>query len=314
MSHDHHDHSAHGHSHSSGHSHAPASFSKAFAVGTVLNLTFVIVEIIYGLRAHSLSLVADAGHNLGDVLGLVLAWIAATLATGLPTKHRTYGMRRFSILAALANALLLLIAIGGITWEAIGRLRDPEPVAGGTVIVVAAIGIVINSVTALMFMRGRKGDINIRGAFLHMAADAAVSAGVVVAGIIIWRTGWLWLDPAVSLVLVAVIAVGTWGLLRDSANLALDAVPPGIDRGAVEAYLTSLPGVTAVHDLHIWGMSTTEAALTVHLIKPEVADDDQLLLEVSNVLEGRFHIHHATVQVERGHGPTPCALEPAEVV
>ena len=308
------DHAGHRHDVLGGHSHAPASFARAFAIGTALNLTFVIVEALYGLRAHSLSLVADAGHNFGDVLGLVLAWAAAGLAKRLPSTHRTYGMRRFSILAALANALLLIAAIGAIAWEAVQRLRTPQPVQGGIVMVVAAVGIVINALTAYLFARGRKGDLNIRGAFLHMASDAVVSAGVVVAGLVIWRTNWLWLDPAVSLVLVIVIAIGTWGLLRDSVNLALDAVPPGIDATAVESYLVNLPGVKEVHDLHIWGMSTTDVALTAHLIKPEIMDNDVMLLDVCHELEHRFHIHHATLQIERGDGPTPCGLRASEVV
>jgi cobalt-zinc-cadmium efflux system protein len=274
----------------------------------------VVVELLYGLRAQSLALVADAGHNFSDVLGLLLAWAAAGLAVRLPTPKRTYGMRRFSILAALGNAILLLIAIGAISWEAIGRLRRPEPVQGGTVMLVAAVGIVVNTITALMFMQGRKHDLNIKGAFLHMAADAAVSAGVVLAGLAISITGWLWLDPITSLLLVVVIAVGTWGLLRDSLNLALDAVPAGIDHLAIERYLATLPGVKEVHDLHIWGMSTTECALTAHLIRPEVCDDDELLLRVYADLEKRFWIKHPTIQIERGHGPTPCRHAPAEVV
>lgn len=297
-----------------GYSHAPASFSTAFAIGTALNLGFVVLEVVFGLRAHSLALLADAGHNFSDVLGLLLAWAAAGLAGRLPTPRRTYGMRRFSILAALGNAVLLLTAIGAIAWEAISRFRHPEPVQTGTVMWVAAIGIVINTITALMFVRGRKHDVNIRGAFLHMAADAAVSAGVVIAGLAIAMTGWLWLDPATSLVIVVVIAIGTWGLLRDSVNLALDAVPEGIDPHAIEAYLAGLPGVREVHDLHIWGMSTTEVCLTAHLIRPEVCDDDELLLKVYRELEKTYGIRHPTVQIERGHGPTPCGLAGAEVV
>ena len=223
-------------------------------------------------------------------------------------------MRRFSILAALGNALLLIVAMGAITWEAVQRLRNPEPVQGGTVVAVAAIGILINAFTAYLFARGRKGDLNIRGAYLHMAADALVSAGVVIAGLVIWRTNWLWLDPAVSLVVVVIIAIGTWGLLRDSVNLALDAVPPGIDATAVEAYLANLPGVKEVHDLHIWGMSTTDVALTAHLIMPDVTDNDAMLLDACHELEHRFRIHHATLQIERGDGPTPCGLRASEVV
>lgn len=313
--------SAHDHSHDSGHpgahsghSHAPTSFSRAFAIGTALNLGFVFIEVVYGLRAQSLALLADAGHNFSDVLGLLLAWAAAALAGRLPTSRRTYGMKRFSILAALGNALLLLAAIGAITWEAIGRFRHPEPVQTGIVMWVAATGILINTVTALMFMRGRHDDVNIKGAFLHMAADAGVSAGVVISGFAIAMTGWLWLDPVMSLIIVIVIALGTWGLLRDSLNLALDAVPEGIDPRTIEAYLAGLPGVREVHDLHIWGMSTTEVVLTAHLIRPEVCDDDELLMRVSRELETRYGIRHPTIQIERGHGPTPCGLAPAEVV
>lgn len=293
---------------SQGHSHTVANYSGAFAIGIGLNLVFVAVEALYGWKAGSLALIADAGHNLSDVFGLVVAWWATTLGRSTPTRRRTYGMRRASILSALANAVMLLVAIGAIAWEAVGRLRQPQPVAGSVVIWVAAIGILINAITALLFMSGRRGDLNIRGAFLHMAADAGVSAGVVVAGILMTVTGWLWLDPAVSLLIVVVIAIGTWGLLRDSINLAMDAVPEGIDPHAVEQYLQSLPGVSEVHDLHIWGMSTTETCLTAHLVRPEVADDDALLLQAYKELHDRFHIEHPTVQIERGHGPHGCRL------
>ena len=293
---------------SEGHSHAVANYSRAFAIGIGLNLAFVAAEALYGWRAGSLALIADAGHNLSDVFGLVVAWWAAALSRRAPTRRRTYGMRRASILSALANAVMLLVAIGAIAWEAVDRLRQPQPVAGSVVIWVASLGILINALTALLFMSGRRGDLNIRGAFLHMAADAGVSAGVVVAGILMTVTGWLWLDPAVSLLIVVVIAIGTWGLLRDSINLAMDAVPEGIDPHAVEQYLQSLPGVAEVHDLHIWGMSTTESCLTAHLVRPEVADDDALLLQAYKELHDRFHIEHPTVQIERGHGPHGCRL------
>src|SRR5204863_3859271 len=249
------------------HSHAPGSFGLAFAIGITLNLGFVIVEVSYGLFAHSLALVADAGHNLGDVLGLLLAWCATFLARTVPTDRRTYGLRSSSILAALFNAIFLLITVGAIAWEAIRRFGNPNVVEARTVIWVAIIGIVINAVTALMFMSGRKRDLNIRAAFVHMAADAGVSLGVVVAGFLIIATGWLWIDPAISLVIAAVITWGTWGLLRDSANLALHAVPQGIEVAEVRQYLSSLPHVTAVHDLHVWPMSTTETALTAHLVR-----------------------------------------------
>lgn len=312
--HDHaHDHSqghSHGHAHGQahGHSHAPTSFGRAFAIGTALNVGFVLVEASYGVAAHSLSLVADAGHNLSDVLGLVLAWVAVVLARRTPTKHRTYGMRRSSILAALANAILLLVTVGGIGVEAVGRLMHPEPVAGMTVIWVASAGIAINGLTAALFMSGHQHDLNVRAAFAHFLADALVSAGVVAAGAVILFTGWEWLDPAVSLVLAVVIIVGTWHLLAQSINLAMDAVPASVDPHAVEAYLSTLDGVTEVHDLHIWGMSTTEVALTAHIVKPASADDndDALLLGACRELHDRFGIEHSTIQIERGRGPHDC--------
>lgn len=304
-------HTGHGHA---GHTHAPASFGRAFAIGTALNLAYVAVEAGVGLRVGSMALVADAGHNLSDVLGLLVAWGGATLARRSPTPRRTYGLRRTTILAALANAVFLLVAIGAIGWEAVGRFRAPAPIPGGTVAWVAAVGIVVNALTAWLFVAGRKDDLNIRGAYLHMAADAAVSAGVVAAGLVIMATGWRWLDPAISLAVVVLVAVSTWGLLRDSVNLALDAVPAHIDPDAVRQYLAGLPGVREVHDLHIWGMSTTDAALTAHLIRPAVEDDDAFLLEVGRTLRGRFGIAHPTVQIERGHGPHPCGLVAAEVV
>jgi cobalt-zinc-cadmium efflux system protein len=312
-SHGHAGHSHDGHGHA-GHSHSPASFGRAFAIGAALNIGFVVVETVFGLRSNSMALLADAGHNLSDVLGLLIAWGASVLAARGPTARRTYGLRSSSILAALVNAVVLLIAIGAIAWEAIGRLTHPEPVATGIMAWVAAVGIVINGATALLFMSGRKRDLNIRGAYLHMAADAGVSAGVVIAGLTIAATGWLWLDPVISLVIAAVITLGTWGLLRDSVNLALDAVPSHLDPAEVEQYLCSLPGVTGVHDLHIWGMSTTDVALTAHIIRPEVCDDDALLIDAAHVLHDRFGISHPTLQIERGHGPHDCHLAPAHVI
>jgi cobalt-zinc-cadmium efflux system protein len=297
-----------------GHNHGPASYTRAFAIGIALNLAFVGAEAVYGLRANSLALLADAGHNFTDVIGLLLAWAAAMLAKRLPTVRRTYGVRRFSILAALGNGILLVIAIVVLAWEAVGRFSHPEPVASGIVMWVAAAGIAVNAITALMFAAGRKGDVNIRGAFLHMAADAAVSAAVVIAGVVIGITGWLWVDPAMSLVVVVVIAFGTWGLLRESIDLALDAVPRGVSPEEVEAYLRNLPGAREVHDLHIWGMSTTEATLTAHLIKPDLADEDTFLSEACKALHNRFGIEHAMLQIERGHGPTPCGLASPQVV
>lgn len=296
----------HDHPHTHDHTHSPASFSRAFAIGIALNLGFVIVEATYGAIANSLALLADAGHNFSDVLGLAMAWGAAVLVRRLPTTRRTYGMRRSSILASLFNALLLLVAISAIAWEAVKRLQHPEPVASAVVMGVAAIGIVINGVTAWLFASGRKGDLNIRGAFLHMVADAAVSLGVVLAALAMRYTGWLWLDPVVSLAIVVVIAIGTWRLLRDSVDLALDAVPQGIDAVEVEAYLAALPGVAAVHDLHIWGLSTTEAALTVHLVTPDASVDDALLARINHDMHHTFRIDHTTVQFELGDAAHPC--------
>lgn len=298
MSHSHEEDGHAGHDHSHSHSHAPASFGRAFAVGVTLNSAFVVVEVVYGLLAHSLALVADAGHNLSDVLGLLLAWGATLLAKRSPTARHTYGMRRSSVLAALFNAIFLLVSVGAIGWEALRRLVSPAPVSAPTVIWVALLGIAVNGATALMFMSGRKGDLNIRGAFTHMAADALVSAGVVAAGVVILFTDWSWLDPVVSLALVAVIIMGTWGLLRDSVNLSLDAVPANIDPEAVQAWLLALPGVKGAHHLHIWGLSTTECALTVHIIPDEGRAGHELLHAINHGLSEKFEIGHATIQFE----------------
>lgn len=302
--HHHHDHGSHAHSH------APADFGRAFLIGTILNLGFVAVEAGYGIAANSVALLADAGHNLSDVLGLLVAWGAASLGKRAPTMHYTYGLRRTSILAALFNAVFLLVAIGAIAYEALGRLAAPEPVEGGVVMAVAAVGIVINGVTAWLFASGRKGDLNVRGAFLHMVSDAVVSAGVVVSAFVIGVTGWLWLDPVTSLVIVAIIMIGTWSLLKDSVAMALDRVPDGIAPRAVEAALTGLPGVTRVHDLHIWSMSTTEVALTAHLVMPGGCPGDAFLHDATDMLHDRFDIGHATLQVERSEDAA-CRLEPA---
>jgi len=298
-----------------GHQHTPVNFGKAFAIGIALNLAYVIGEAFYGVVAHSLALLADAGHNLGDVLGLAGAWLAATLSKRRPSGRYTYGLRRSSILAALGNAIVLLIVTGGIAWEGIRRLIDPEP-AGGLIIimVVAAFGIVVNGVTAYLFMSGRKDDLNIKGAFMHMASDALVAFGVVIAGAVILWTGWLWLDPAISLAVSAVIVFGTWSLLRDSVNLSLDAVPPGIDRAKVTTFLQGLPGVAEVHDLHIWGMSTTETALTAHLVRPGASIDDDLIHHACEEMKEHFGISHATSQVGDGRGAHPCILRPEEIV
>lgn len=299
----------HGHSHD----HAPASFDRAFAVGVVLNTVFVAVEAAAGLWYGSMALVADAGHNLSDVLSLLIAWGASAAARKPPSERFTYGLKSSSILAALANASLLLVALGAIAIETVRRLFDPAPVEPGAVMIVAGIGIVINTATALMFMRGRKDDLNIRGAYLHMAADAAVSAGVVIAGLLIALTGWLWVDPVAGLVIVAIIAVGTWGLLKDSVKMALLAVPDSIDMPRVREFLAGLPGVAAVHDLHIWPMSTTETALTAHLVMPEGHPGDIFLHDLAHRLDHDFGIHHSTLQVELSPD-AGCALERADTV
>ena len=269
-----------------------------FAIGVGLNLAFVILQVTFGLLANSLALIADAGHNLGDVLGLVLTWVASVLSRTIPTERRTYGLRSSSILAALLNAILLLVAVGAIAWEAIHRFGAHIEVTAPIVIWIAAIGVVVNLTTALMFVPGRKGDLNIRAAFMHMAADAAISLGVVLAGFGIWITGKYWIDPAVSLVIAAAIVWGTWGLLRDSMNLALQAVPRGIEIGAVRAYLAGLPHVTTVHDLHIWPLSTTETALTAHLVRDVNECDCSLLVKAAKDLHDRFDIQHTTLQFE----------------
>jgi len=282
------------------HHHKQTDYSHAFKIGLILNVGFIIIEVVFGLAADSLALLSDAGHNLSDVLGLVLAWGAGYLAQREASDRRTYGWRKSTILAALFNAIILLVAIGGIGGEAIRRLNDPSHVAGATIIWVAAVGVIINGLTALLFMSGRKSDLNIRGAFLHMATDAGVSAGVVLAGIGILITGWQWLDSIVSLLIVMIIFIGTWGLLKDSFNSALDSVPRHIDTEEVRNYLSGLPGVSQIHDLHIWGMSTTEVALTAHLVKQSPENDDSLIAEMKQELHRRFGIEHITIQWERG--------------
>lgn len=309
-----HGHTGHGHA---GHHHAapPAGFDAAFAIGSALNATFVAGEVVFGLAAHSVALLADSAHNLGDVLGLLLAWWATWLGKRRPTKSRTYGYGRSSILASLTNAVVLLVGVGGITVEAIRRLWGGMPsgeVAGKTVMIVAAVGILVNGVTAWLFARGRKGDLNVRGAFLHMAADALVSAGVVVSGLVIVLTGWAWLDPVVSLLIAALILYSTWSLLQGSLDLALDKVPENVDGEKVLAYLSALSGVIEVHDLHIWPLSTTETALTAHLVRPGAGTDDLFTHEVCEALQEKFGIGHATFQIEeRSHA---CDLAPANVI
>lgn len=302
---DHHHDDAHHH----GHEHANNGYGRAFAIATLLNVVFVSVEFSYGFIAHSTALMADAGHNLSDVLGLLLAWGAMLLGRKQPKGRYTYGLRSSSILAALANAMLLLIACGAIAWEALHRLNDPPAVAGLTVLVVAAVGVAVNSVSAALFITGSQGNLNIRGAFLHMAADAAVSLGVVIAGAAMYYTGNLyWLDPAISLIIVAIVLLSTWGLLRDALRLALNAAPAQIDMEAVAAYLTNLPGVAEVHDLHVWGMSTTESALTAHLVIPGGHPGDAFIDAAAEQLQQRFAIHHSTLQIELGETAHACYL------
>jgi cobalt-zinc-cadmium efflux system protein len=293
-----------GHSHGHGHSHGPASFGWAFAVGITLNLGFVGVEALYGLWANSMALLADAGHNLADVLGLATAWVGAILAKRPPSRRFSYGFRAASILAALANSVILLFAVGFIAYHAVFRLIIPDLVEGGTVTVVAGIGIAVNGATAIMFARGRKSDINIRGAYLHMVADALVSAGVVVAGIVIATTGWLWVDPVASLIVAALIFLAGADLLRDSVTMSLAGVPRGIDPDKVEAHLTALPGVARIHDLHIWPMSTTEFALTAHLVMPDGFPGDAFLAGCAHGIGKHFGITHSTFQIEIGEDCT----------
>lgn len=315
--HDHernHDHAHDYHPHAIGHVHAPKDFGRAFLLGIILNAGFVVAEVIYGILGNSLALLADAGHNLSDVLGLLLAWGASVLVKRAPSLRYTYGLRSTSILAALGNAGLLLMVTGGIAWEAILRFDQPNAVVGKTVIIVAAFGVAINLGSAVLFMAGRKEDLNVRGAFTHMMGDAIISLGVVIAGFAIIYTGWQWLDPVVSLIIAVLILAGTWGLLRDSVNLALHGVPAGIDIEQVRTFLKTLEGVSEVHDLHVWAMSTTETALTAHLIMPAGCPDGGFLGTVSDTLQERFDIHHVTIQIETDDTPNACKLAPAEVV
>lgn len=306
MTHQHHDH-AHGHSHTAG------QHDVAFAAGIMLNVGFVAAEVVFGLAANSIALLADAAHNFGDVLGLLLGWGAAWLTRLPPTRRRTYGWGRSSILAVLLNATILLISVGAIGVEAVRRLVAPEPVAEGTVMLVAAAGILVNGATALMFMRGRGEDLNIRAQFVHMAADALVSLGVVIAGLLIWLTGWQWLDPLTSLGIALVIVFGTWGLLREAVDLVMDAVPDAVAHDEVRDYLASVPGVLEVHDLHIWGLSTTETALTAHLVCVD-EHGDRRLHELTAELRDRFGIGHATLQIETDADAELCRLRPHDVV
>jgi cobalt-zinc-cadmium efflux system protein len=308
-----HDHGhRHGHHQGHHHGHAPATFGSAFAIATVLNIALVAIQAAYGVLAHSMALLADAGHNAGDVLALVLAWGSHAISQKHPTERYTYGFRSSSIIAALINATILLVVTGAIAWAAVERLFAPQPVAGATVMAVAAVAILINGAAAAVLARGNTSDLNLYGAFLHLVADAAVSAGVVVAGLIILVTGWLWVDPVASLVISGVIVWSTWGLLRDAAKMSLQGVPSQIDPGAVRVYLQSLPAVVEVHDLHIWPMSTTETALTCHLVMPD-GDPEPDFLEVIYIgLQQRFGIGHPTIQIERGD--RPCKLSPEHIV
>jgi len=288
------------------HHHAPPDYNRAFAAGVVLNVGFVIVEVVFGVLSDSLALLTDAGHNLSDVMGLLLAWGAAALAKKRPSPRRTYGYSRATIIASVFSGLLLMGAVGAIGWEAVGRLVEPPQPAGKTIMIVAAIGVVINTLTALFFLSGKDHDLNIRGAFLHMAADAVVSLGVVVSGALILFYSWNWVDPLISLLIAAVIFLSTWGLLRDSLNLAVDAVPKNVDPGAVREYLSGLPGVRELHDLHIWPMSTTDTALTAHLVMDIFPDNDQFLNDVAHTLEHSFSIMHPTIQLERFDSNVVC--------
>jgi cobalt-zinc-cadmium efflux system protein len=311
--HDHHDHHHHDHRHGAmGHVHAPANVGATFAIATALNFGLVAAQVFYGIAANSMALIADAAHNFADAIGLLIAWGAHVLARTAPTRRYTYGFRSMSILSALLNGAILLVATGAIVWEGILRLAEPGEVQGSLVIVVATAGILVNGVSAWLLARGQRGDLNIRGAFLHLIGDAAVSAGVVLAGVAILFTGWNWIDPVTSLVVSTVIVWAAWGLIAEAAKLSLAAVPAGIEPGAVKDFLELLPGVTEVHDLHIWAMSTTETALTAHLVMPQSHEGDEFLLKVCDTLQHRFKIGHTTLQVEREAGV--CKLAPDHVV
>ncbi len=288
------------------HHHATPDYNRAFAVGVALNVIFVVIEVIYGVMADSLALITDAGHNLSDVMGLLLAWGASYLAGKQPSTRRTYGYSRATILASMFSGLLLLAAVVLISWEAVNRFFSPSEPAGQTIMIVAGIGVLINSITAWFFVSGKDHDLNIRGAYLHMAADALVSLGVVISGFVIWKFGLKWFDPLSSLLIAAVIMWSTWGLLRDSLNLAIDAVPRGLDPDKIRSWLSAQPGVEGMHDLHIWPMSTTETALTAHLLMSEPPVGDKFLHDLALQLQERFKISHATFQIERGDGDHLC--------
>jgi cobalt-zinc-cadmium efflux system protein len=312
---------AHGHGHTHGHGHghghaatAPGGHGRAFALGIALNIAIVVGEIAYGIVGHSMALLSDAAHNASDVLGLALAWAATVFARRKPSARRTYGMRRLTILAALGNAVFLLVGTGGVGWEAIRRLPAPGPVDAKVVMAVAGGASIINLASALLFSKGRHSDLNLRSAFLHLAGDAAIAAGVVLSGLVVLETGWTRVDPITSLIVSLLVLYSTWSLLKDSLNLALDAVPEGIDPEEVRAFLSTLAGVTEIHDLHIWAMSTTENALTAHLVMPETSGSPAFLGDVCKALHERFHIEHSTLQVEPPDAPAPCRQAPDETV
>jgi cobalt-zinc-cadmium efflux system protein len=296
------------------HKHEMHNYNRAFIIGVLLNTIFVVIEAGYGIFAGSMALIADAGHNLSDVLSLLLAWGASLLASKRPTQKRTYGFRRVTILASLLSALFLLVTLGGIAWESVGRFFNPEPVKGMIVVVVAAIGVVINTITALLFFSGKDHDLNIKGAYLHMAADAGVSLGVVLAGIAIMITGWLWLDPAISILIVIIVLIGTWGLLRNAINLSIDAVPEGIDVAEIREYLSNLENVSFIHDLHVWALSTTETALTAHLVTTKDRMDNTFLAEIQKYLHAQFGINHTTIQIEKESADQNCNLNRSECI
>ena len=298
----------HHHHHHAGHAHGPAMHNRAFGLGIVLNVAFVLIESYYGLQSHSLALLADAGHNLSDVLGLVLAWAGLLVGRLRPDDRHTYGWQRASIMAALINALILLFAMGSMAWEAVHRFSSPSPIAGQTVMLVAAAGVLVNGATAWLFAAGSHGDINLRGAFLHMAADALVSLGVVLVGALYLWTGAAWLDPVTSLVIAVLVLAGTWSLFNQSLHLAFDGVPQSVRLPEVRAHLATLPGVAAVHDLHVWAMSSTETALTAHLVMPSGHPGDAFLAGVATDLHDEFDIEHATLQIELGDHAHPCRL------
>lgn len=315
---DHHDH-AHGHTHEHGHDHAqghghhhhhlPSERGNAFLISVTLNVVFVLIEFGFGFLAKSTALMADAGHNLSDVIGLLLAWGALAISRKRANRRFTYGFRGASILAALANAMLLLVASGAIALDAIQRFSAPAAVAGGTIAAVSAVGILVNGISALLLMRGSKEDLNLRSAYLHMAADALISFGVVITGVVILYTGWYWLDPVVSLIIVVIVVIGTWNLLSESMQLAMNAVPLQVDVDGIEAYLRKQEGVTDIHDLHIWGLSTTENALTVHLVIPQGYPGDAYLDCIADHLRQHFNVHHCTLQAEQGTTDHTCSLD-----